>query len=154
MINIERKCDICGSYYKCGGVDAFELVYVCGLCSLRLSTVDLFELTRHENQVNDLEELKMVYEEKLIDGVLCYRTDPEKWWKRVPLEQITKRMLEAESLRDKVEATLKNLRSDLVDESYDVDYPELTGRYLRLEYVLSKLDDSFVKLGLSNKDRV
>lgn len=150
MINIERKCDICGSYYKCGGVDAFELVYVCGLCSLRLSTVDLFELTRHENQVGDSKRLKVVYEEKLIDGVLCYRDDPDGWWKRVPLEQITKRMLEAESFRNKVETTLKDLRSDLVDESFDVDYPELTGRHLRLEEALSKLNDSITKLGLRN----
>jgi len=36
----------------------------------------------------------MYYQEKVIDGVLCYKTKPDGDWKMCTLRELTKRLME------------------------------------------------------------
>ena len=52
----------------------------------------------------------MFYEEKVIDGQLMFRTDPDGPWRQVPLLKLTKRFIDSQALSKTQEREIDQLK--------------------------------------------
>lgn len=62
-----------------------------------------------------VEVLVMYYEEKVIKGVLHFRTSPHGFWEPIPPERLTEMLVEARKERMRFQQMVE----DLSDEVYD-----------------------------------
>lgn len=55
----------------------------------------------------------MFYEEKLIDGIMCYRTKPDGEWTQYPTEELSRRYDQVEAERRASRERIKDLEATI-----------------------------------------